>query len=206
MGLVNFPYLYYRGVQALQGGYGDDGSTFFLCLTINISRTHRAEGAKVVWMAQSCRRHISKWVTSEIILGVVFLICGCAIYLLFRSKSLNIYQWCTALGFANVIDSLRYAVQDWNVSDFVKYSLPDGLYSAAYILMIDAIWHNENGIIKNIIISLVPLATIINEILQYCRLAKGTFDQCDLICYSIPLLIYIFRNNNMFNHIIIKSV
>ena len=158
-------------------------------------------------MAQSCRHHINKWITSEIILGVVFLICGCAIYLLFRSKSLNIYQWCTALGFANVIDSFRYAVQDWNVSEFVKYSLPDGLYCAAYILMIDAIWHNENGIIKNIIISLVPLATISNEIMQYCRLARGTFDQYDLICYSLPLLIYIsLRNNNMFSNIIKKSV
>jgi len=34
----------------------------------------------------------------EFAIGIVFLVVGCAIYLLFRSKSLNIYQWCYSLG------------------------------------------------------------------------------------------------------------
>ena len=128
--------------------------------------------------------------TSEIILGVVFLACGCAIYLLFRSKSLNIYQWCSAFGLSSLIDTLRYTVQEWNVSEFVKFSLPDGFYCAAYILIIDAIWHNDKGTIKNIVISLIPFITISSEVLQYFGLVKGTFDIYDLTCYAIPPLIY----------------
>lgn len=153
-------------------------------------------------MNQSYQRHRNKWVASEVILGVAFLACGCAIYLLFRSKSLNIYQWCSAIGLSSFIDTLRSSVQSWNVSDFLKYSLPDGLYCAAYILIIDSVWHNDKGIIKNIIISLVPLVAVCNEFLQYLGLSKGTFDIYDLTCYVLPLFVYKsiqFSNNNMFN-------
>lgn len=128
----------------------------------------------------------------EVILGIVFLACGCAIYLLFRSKSLNIYQWCVSLGLSDMIDSLRYAVQDWNISAWIKYSLPDGLYCAAYILILDAIWHDDNRLIKFIIISLVPLITISSELLQYFGMVKGTFDIYDFVCYMIPPTIFLF--------------
>lgn len=153
-------------------------------------------------MALSCRHNINKWISSEIILGVVFLACGCAIYLLFRSKSLNIYQWCMVLGLAEMIDSLRYAVQDWSMAEWVRFSLPDGLYCAAYILITDAIWHNDNSPFKYIIISLVPLVTISSEVLQYLGLVKGTFDLYDLICYSLPPVIYmtiLFAKRNKVN-------
>lgn len=128
----------------------------------------------------------------ELVIGIVFLACGCAIYLLFRSKTLNIYQWCLSLGLSNLIDSLRYAVQDWNISAWIKYSLPDGLYCAAYILILDAIWHDDNRLIKFIIISLVPLITISSELLQYFGMVKGTFDIYDFVCYMIPPTIFLF--------------
>lgn len=147
-------------------------------------------------MAQSCQHRTNKRVTSEVALGILFLACGSAIYLLFRSKALNIYQWCSALGLSSMIDSLRNSVQGWNISDFVKFSLPDGLYCAAYILIIDAIWHNDNGIIKFIIISLVPFATISSEILQCFGLLRGTFDIVDLISYTIPIIIYYIYSFN----------
>lgn len=149
-------------------------------------------------MAHSYQHHINKWVTSEIILGIMFLVCGCAIYLLFRSKSLNIYQWCMVLGLADMIDTLRYAVQDWNIAKWVRYSLPDGLYCAAYILIIDAIWKNDNRIIKFLIISLVPIVTISSELLQFLGLVKGTFDIYDLICYLVPPMIYLININISF--------
>ena len=126
----------------------------------------------------------------EGILGVIFLACGCVIYLLFRSKTLYIYQWCAVLGLSDSIDMLRSGVQNWNVSEFVRFSLPDGLYCAAYMLIIDAIWYKDHGIVKCIIISLVPFVTISSEVLQYFGLVKGTFDMYDLICYVLPPIIY----------------
>ena len=136
--------------------------------------------------------HIDKCrVYLESFLGFTLLLCGCVIYLLFRSKSLYIYKWCSALGLSEVIDNYRYAVRDWNIPYIVRFSLPDGLYCAAYILIIDAIWHNNAGIVKYLILSLVPLVTISSEILQYFGLVKGTFDVNDLICYLIPPIIYL---------------
>ena len=141
-------------------------------------------------------------------LAVLMLLCGSAIYLLFRSKTLNIYQWCASLGLSGEIDSLRYAVSDWGLSEFVKFSLPDGLYCAAYILMMDSIWQKESGWLKHAVTLVVPLFTISTEILQYFGLVKGTFDVNDLLCYSFPPLIYILFNYNSlkFNNLKIKTL
>lgn len=144
----------------------------------------------------------------EVIIGIVFLICGCAIYLLFRSKHLNIYLWCESLGLSSIIDFLRFEVQDWHISSYTRYSFPDGLYCAAYILIIDAIWSKDNSPIKYIIISLVPLITITSELFQYFGLVKGTFDVYDLISYTIPPAIYLIyiHNSHKFNNLKIKRL
>lgn len=143
--------------------------------------------------------------TSQIFLGVVFLMFGCVIYLLFRTKTLNIYQWCSLLGLSNFIDYARVWVSAWNIPDFIRYSLPDGLYCAAYILIIDAIWKDDNSLLKHFVIALVPLVTITSEIFQYFRLVKGTFDLCDLLFYSTPIISYYLRKYhsyyfNIFKH------
>ncbi len=122
--------------------------------------------------------------------GLFFLFCGCSIYLLFRSETINIYNWCSKVGMSEGIDFLRSIVDGWAVPSFVKYNLPDGLYCAAYILMMDAIWGKQNGMFKYIMISIIPFAAITYEVLQYFRVMKGTFDVCDLICYAIPVIIY----------------
>ena len=134
----------------------------------------------------------------KVILGIVCLACGCTIYLLFRCKSLNIYQWCAALGLSNIIDSLRYAVQDWNIAEWLRFSLPDGLYCAAYILIMDAIWQNDDSFIKHCVIAVVPAITITSEILQFGGLVKGTYDFCDLLLYSIPIIVYYFNKYHSF--------
>ena len=136
--------------------------------------------------------------SSKVFIGIFFLVCGCLIYLLFRSKSLNIYIWSKAFGLSSLIDILRLYVSNWNIPNIVRYSLPDGLYCAAYILLIDAIWHKDKRCIRYIILSLVPILTISSEILQYYGLIKGTFDKYDLVCYLLPPIIYftIKRMNN----------
>ena len=141
---------------------------------------------------------IKSSVTSKVILGVVFLMLGCAIYLLFRSKTLNIYQWCSAIGLSDVIDYTRVYTHNWNIPDFIRYSLPDGLYCAAYILLMDAIWYDGDSLIKNFIIALIPTITITSEVLQFFGLVKGTFDSCDLLFYSIPIIAHYFNKYHLF--------
>lgn len=130
-------------------------------------------------------------VVSEICLGAISLMCGCVIYLLFRSKSLNIYKWCSAIGLSDNVDEIRKTVTDWNLPDWVRFSLPDGLYCAAYLLLIDAIWRSDTSWRKYIILSVVPIVTVGSEVLQYFGLVKGTFDFADLLCYALPPLFYL---------------
>ena len=94
------------------------------------------------------------------------------------------------MGVTDYVDSFRIQIQHWIIPPFIKYCLPDGLYCAAYVLIIDAIWHNDNRLIKNLIILLIPLVAICNEVLQYRGLTEGTYDMFDLICYIMPPAIY----------------
>ena len=104
---------------------------------------------------------VMKSSTAKICLGFVLLAIGCGIYLLFRSKTLYIYVWCKSLGLSGYIDMLRLAVLHWSLPNFVKYSLPDGLYCASYLFIMDAIWHKDGTWQKYLIISVVPILTII---------------------------------------------
>ena len=124
------------------------------------------------------------------VLGVLCLVCGCAIYLLFRVKSITIYQWCKELGISHNIDCLRDSVLVWDIPAIVRYSIPDGLYCAAYILLMDAIWSNDKRIIKYYAIFIIPSLAITTELLQYLGLFKGTYDPLDLISYLIPITLY----------------
>ena len=128
--------------------------------------------------------------------AVLMLLCGSGIYLLFRSKSLYIYKWCATIGLSDTINSLRFAVSDWDVSEFIKFSIPDGLYCAAYILIIDAIWHKETEWMKYAIIFFVPFVTISSEVLQYFGIVRGTFDYRDLVCYAMPPMTYLYYRRN----------
>lgn len=124
--------------------------------------------------------------------GLFFLLCGCCVYLLFRSETLIFFQWCGEVGMLTFVESLRSNVDGWTLPTFVKYSLPDGLYCAAYIILMDAIWDKQNGIVKYFFLSIVPVVAIADEILQYYGIVKGTFDIYDLICYVVPVLCYVF--------------
>ena len=42
-----------------------------------------------------------------------------------------------------------------------------------------------------IILSVVPFITITSEVVQYFGFVQGTFDFKDLLCYTIPPLVYI---------------
>ena len=139
------------------------------------------------------------------ILGAVFLVCGCFIYLLLRSKTLNIYIWCKTLGISHAIDSLRVASQNYHVSDFVRFCLPDGLYCAAYILIMDSIWHEDKRTVKFVFLFLAPIITIGSEILQLWGIVRGTFDIGDLVCYTIPPLVYLgIHHRNYISYNIFK--
>lgn len=125
----------------------------------------------------------------ELFIGFLLLLCGCLIYLLFRSKTIRLYQWCEWAGLSESIDSLRQLAHGWQLSDFVLYSLPDGLYCASYILVMNALW-NGGKKSRMVMVSLIPMAAICHELLQAMGLVRGTFDPVDLLCYVLPLTVF----------------
>ena len=74
--------------------------------------------------------------------------------------------------------------------DFVKYSLPDGLWSIAYFLIMVSIWGKISK--ENIIwFCLMPIIALISEFMQLTSMMPGQFDLWDVVCYSLPLIILI---------------
>lgn len=138
--------------------------------------------------SQSCGWGHYKWI--QVLLGVLCLLIGISIYLLFRSESITLYRWMAAIGITDAIAPLRQSVSHWDVSAFVRFSLPDGLYCMSYILLMDAVWQHSRRPLRLMAASLIPLIAITHELLQAAGLARGTFDWSDLLCYALPLIGY----------------
>ena len=128
----------------------------------------------------------------QVLLGVLCLLVGISIYLLFRSESITLYRWMAAIGITDAIAPLRHSVSLWDVPPFVRFSLPDGLYCLSYILLMNAVWQRSRRPLRLIAASLIPLIAITHELLQVAGLARGTFDWSDLLCYTLPLIGYWF--------------
>lgn len=123
----------------------------------------------------------------EICVSIISLFTGGMIYLAFRNDSLLMFRWADNLGFHDVIYSMREATKTMYIPNFIKSCLPDGLWSISYILIVDAVVDNHTILWA---ISL-PLIALLLEILQGFRIIGGVFDWGDVLCYVIPLLIFV---------------
>lgn len=127
----------------------------------------------------------------EAMAGTLFLLLGCAIYVLFRARTIKLYRWLTACGLEDVMEKCRHVFEGWYLPDFILYSLPDGLYCASYILIMHAIWNVHPKHTSYLFVIFIPLVAVIHELSQSVGLSKGTFDLNDLICYLLPILLHI---------------
>lgn len=92
----------------------------------------------------------------------------------------------------NISHASIVTAQAVDLPDFVRYSLPDGLWSMSSILVLHPLLRNEPALRRIAIVAIVPLLGIISEILQWVGWLPGVFDICDLACYALPLLTYLF--------------
>lgn len=113
----------------------------------------------------------SSFKKAQMVLGFLLLACGCSIYMIFRNQDIVLNKWCQSLGIADFVEPMRMSVKDSHVPDFILYSLPDGLYCASYILLMDAAWEGK-GLSRNIAVALIPSVAIMHEIAQD-RMGKG---------------------------------
>lgn len=129
--------------------------------------------------------------TLKFIVGVLLLVLGCMIYLSWRSERTNIYLWCRSAGLDFFLDFLRANVGTYRPATFVTESLPDGLFCAAYMFVMDSIWDRSRLALRLFMVLFMPTVAIVHEILQRFGLMTGTFDPMDLVCYALPPFIYI---------------
>ena len=123
--------------------------------------------------------------------AVGLLAVGGLTYLLFRPCTLLMFRLVDALGAMTVLGDCRAWASDsgaW-LPEWVVYSLPNALWSAAYILTIEALLTPSRN--KVVIAGIMPVAGAVTEWLQAIGVLSGTFDVLDIVAYALPYLAYI---------------
>lgn len=132
--------------------------------------------------------------------GLLSIVFGGCLYLLYRSETLLIFKWIKVMGIYDFISVLR---PDNGINSWFVYSLPDGLWLFSYIMIISAIWCFD---IRKSLLYSVPLVIIAigSEILQIPHIVSGTFDFIDLWCYIVATIlgyVYMIIINNKLKRI-----
>lgn len=122
-------------------------------------------------------------------LGMALLTAGGCIYLLQRPTSLLLFRVVDALGAKAWLDGVRETVSAW--PEFVVYSLPGGLWSAAYVLLADVLFSSFSTATRLAWTAVIPAAGLLSELMQAVGLCPGTPDAADAWCYVLPYIIYV---------------
>lgn len=124
-------------------------------------------------------------------LGIMLLLVGGITYLLFRPRTLLMFHVADYLGLSPIIDRIRESMTDAWLPEFIVYSLPGALWSAAYLLTVDCFLYGQSVRTRLVATSIIPLIGAASEVLQLTGMVPGTFDGWDLLCYLIPYLLYL---------------
>lgn len=128
--------------------------------------------------------------TLALFLAIVALTVGGGIYILYRPETLLMFRWTDALHLNRFVENIRQLMSIYTPSDFIKYSLPDGLWSIAYFLIMLSIW-GKIGKESVAWLCLMPIFALVSEFMQLTPLIPGRFDVLDVVCYSVPLIMLI---------------
>jgi len=91
----------------------------------------------------------------------------------------------------DIIQHIRNTGTEYSVFDWVKNSLPDGLWLFSYMFLIDAIWDREKVFLYYFFLYLLPIIAIASEILQAFDIVSGVYDTLDLSCYFGAILLFL---------------
>lgn len=111
----------------------------------------------------------------------VFL--GGMIYLLWRENHKEIFTWLGIPGATESIIYLRTHTLPFRdvIPPWIIYSLPDGLWSFGYALIISRLWAKNFSTIKKFWIMTIPLLCLGTEVMQWIGLVPGVFCPVDLL-------------------------
>ena len=119
----------------------------------------------------------------QIAASVLMLLIGGLTYLLFRPTTLVLFQLVRLMG-------LEDAVMRWRMPEFVVYCLPNGLWAAAYVLLIHALLMGQPAKTRLLAVAVIPLVGAGAEAMQAFGFLPGTYDNGDMACLLAPLAAY----------------
>jgi hypothetical protein len=130
------------------------------------------------------------------------LLLGGFLYILFRQRTLVMFDWFDLIGMTPAIDRLR-AISLCFKSDiwpWVIYSLPDALWVFSFSSFVIHLWSEERAIALMLSVLVVFLSAAL-EIMQYFRMVPGSFDFLYLILIltfgAMPVFIFHFKQRSV---------
>lgn len=126
----------------------------------------------------------------ESVASLLLLGLGGAIYLLFRPQNILMFKVLDALELTPCINRWREMTENVSLPDFVIYCLPNGLWTAAYIVLIDGWLYRQTKKVRFLAAVVIPLIGTTAEMMQAVGWLPGTFDCGDIACLMLPLLAY----------------
>ena len=120
------------------------------------------------------------------------LLCvGGLIYVGWRAESLLMFRWFDFLKLSPTVEVMRRWSVDYPLPDWIKFSLPDGLWIASYLFIMEAVWNGEKSLWSDTFLWWVPIVAVGSEILQFFSVVPGTFDVVDLVCYLCAIVLFL---------------
>lgn len=114
----------------------------------------------------------------------VFLpvLVGAAIYVLFRSRDLRVFDWLRRAGLLPVVDAVRHhatPMRSW-LPAAVVFSLPDGLWAYGLTASVRLVWRDTFSAARHFWLLAAVVASLGPELGQRVGIVPGTFDVVDL--------------------------
>lgn len=125
------------------------------------------------------------------IIALLLILTGGMIYVLYRPESLLLFRVTDSLGITPLIDIVRSNASRVMLPTFMINSLPAGLWTASYLLMMYITTKFHTRRIRLMLALPLPIAAIVLEFMQLFGWCPGTFDIYDLICYIVPLFVFV---------------
>lgn len=115
--------------------------------------------------------------------GVLPVVAGAAIYVLFRSPRLRVFDWLQAAGLGGAVPAARaWARPAVDVlPEWLLFSAPDGLWIYGLTACLALVWRGEPGRARRLWLCLPILLGGGGELGQLAGLVPGVFDPADLL-------------------------
>lgn len=126
------------------------------------------------------------------LISVFLILIGGSIYIVYRPKSIIFFRIIDYLGLTNCVDAIRRSLQEFIIlPPFFVNSIPAGLWTVSYLILMYCNTRFHEKKTRMYLALPLPISMVVLELLQLVGLCPGTFDIYDLLCYIIPLIVFI---------------